>query len=407
MRPAPLIAIVILAAVAAFGTARLLRSSAPAAGATLHTVSRGPLAVDVTYDGTVESRQTTAVASPLSQPAVVIELAPEGMVVPAGAVLARFDPAALARDVIRAEKEARLARARRNQLEAATHPLQLADLATRLDEARGQAQQAHALLADTRALAADALVAAQDVAQQERDAARLDRLVAAFEQQLATTRDIQQPAEREQAAAEEAAAERELDYLRTQLDGCTVTAATPGLVIHVPLAFSGDYRPVRVGDTVYRNQQFLTVADMSNLVVRCHAPEAELGLVSAGQGADVMPLAFPELRLPATVAAIGAMAQSVAGRPGWQKYFRLTLALDQPHPLLRPGMTARVRVRVYARASAVLLPRRAITWQGDTATCRVDAPAGPRDCAVTLGLGDETTVEVLAGIEPGSRVWVP
>ncbi|MCE9615668.1 MAG: HlyD family efflux transporter periplasmic adaptor subunit [Lentisphaerae bacterium] len=382
--------------------------AAPAGGdATWEPITAGPIAVYTDCEGVIEARRTWPVASPLSQPAVLIELAPEGATVARGDVLSRFDPAGLERDVIRLGRDALLARAKRDELRDATQPQELDDLELKLSDAEAQLAAARELLADTQALRDEDLVSAQEVAQQEREVARLTRLQAACSRQLERTRAVIHPAALQRAEAELDSADRELDLMRQQLAGCVVTASEPGLVVYNPLHLGGDYRTARVGDTVYRNQPFMTVADMSDLVVGCFLPESDLALVRADQPAEITPVAYPELRLPARVESLGSMAYAIAGRPVWQKFVRVSLRLTGVSPELRSGMTVRVRVLSYSRAQAVLIPRRAVQWTGDNPSCQVDQRGRPHPTPLKLGFGNDTHYEVLAGVQPGARVLAP
>lgn len=164
---------------------------------------------------------------------------------------------------------------------------------------------------------------------------------------------------------------------------------------------------MRVGDTVYRNQPFMLVADMSNLVVNSFVPESEMSQVREGLQAEIVPLAFPDLRFPAAVESIGTMAYTIAGRPVWQKFLRVTLRLDATSALLRSGMTVRVDLHAYARDQAVLIPRRAIRWSGDTPVCRVAGKDGEKEITLTLGPADDLFCEVLSGVVPGDKVLLP
>lgn len=375
--------------------------------ATTHTVARGTLTVRAVYEGEIASRLAVPVSSRLNSAAVIMDVAAEGSRVSPGDVLVRFDASAMEQELIALERDATLARARLAELREADHPMELDALALQRDEAIAQLEHARRLLADTRELRAEDLVSEQEVEQQARDVARYTRQTEALDRQLTLTRDRRHPSALARAQAELEAAERTLAAMQEQLTYATVTATTEGLVVYQPLHVGGEFRTVRVGDTLYRNQPFLLVADMTDLVVTSYVPESEMAQVRVGLTAEVMPLAYPDLRLPATVDAIGSMAHTMAGRPIWQKFLRITLRLDETREPLRSGMTVRVDVITHRRESVILLPRRAVRWTGDATWCLVEGPGAAREAALTLGPADDLHVEVLSGVEPGDRVLLP
>ncbi len=386
---------------------RWLHHDAAADAPTTHVITRGPLTVRTSYEGEIESRRSVPVSSSLNNSATIMELISEGTIAAPGDALVRFDPASMEENVIMLERDATLAQAQLDELREVGQPLELDGLTLKRDEAAALAEQALQLVEDTRALRAEDLVSEQELTQQEREAARLTRQREALDRQLAWTRDRLQPFALARARTEHNAAARTLARVRKQIADSTVAATTSGLVVYLPMHVGGEFRTVRVGDTVYRNQPFMLVADMSNLVVNSYVPESEMSQVRAGLKAEIVPIAFPDQRFPATVDSIGTMAHTINGRPVWQKFLRVTLRLDASSDILRSGMTVRVELISYDRDQALLIPRNAIHWSADKPTCRVDTKGGPRDVPLTLGQADDTHCEVLAGLAPGDKVLLP
>jgi multidrug efflux pump subunit AcrA (membrane-fusion protein) len=101
------------------------------------------------------------------------------------------------------------------------------------------------------------------------------------------------------------------------------------------------------------------------------------------------------------------MAQAVAGRPAGQKYFSVVVRLNEHNALLRPGMSAQLRVLTYARTAAILVPRTAVWWEGDVPWCTRLGPGGPERVRLALGMADDMRFEVLAGLKAGDSVALP
>lgn len=150
----------------------------------------------------------------------------------------------------------------------------------------------------------------------------------------------------------------------------------------------------------------MAIPDMSDLIVRVAVPEAELSRVEAGHEVIVAPVAYPDLSLKGVVESVGSMAQSVNGRPDWQRYFEVVVALKESDPRLRPGMTVRTRILAGARDAAVLVPRMAVSWEGNAAFCTVIKGSRRQRRDVELGISNEEFFEVLSGLQPGEKVLV-
>ena len=371
------------------------------------TVVQGPMEVWSVYDGALESRHVRDLMSRLNGAATIVELAPDGSAVTSGAVLARFDQALLERDLVRLERDYALACADLTSLTNAKIPLATRTLQAKLNDARRQADDDAQALVEDRELAQDHLIAEQAVRQQEGVAGAAKAQVLALEQELELTRTYVHPADIARAQATLAAAAQELGLARMQLSNSVIRAPTDGVVAFKALNVGGEFRTVRIGDTVYRNQPFMALPDMNNLIMRCDVPEAELTRIHVGAAVTVTPLAYPALAVPGGLESIGAMAQTVAGHSGGGKYFEVVIRLDGSDPRLRSGMTARARVLTYASATAVQIPRNAVLWRGHRAFCRRLVGVRAETVPVTLGMANETHYEVLAGLTAGDRIAVP
>ncbi len=370
------------------------------------TPTNGPLRVWASYGGKLESRRVHMIMSRLGGQATLVELAPEGLRVQQGAVLARLDPTRIEREIVKLEGSHAAAKSEFESQQNAEWPLKLGELDRQLAEAQAKEAEERQFLDDSRALLKDDLVTAQEIRQQEGKLAQAVAKTKQVQQQLKLSRDYLQPLGLEQARAKLAAAERELSLARQELAACTITAPAAGVLGYLPTYIGNEFRVVRVGDSVFMNMPFMVIPDMSSLVVHCYVPEAELGRISAGATAQVVPVAFHDLTLTGTVESVGATAQVVAEKPAWQKYFHVVSALQAVDPRLRSGLSVTAHILAYENPRALLLPRAAVRWQNGAATVLVRRAAATEPRAVKLGWADDRQFEVLSGLQPGEQIVV-
>jgi HlyD family secretion protein len=371
------------------------------------TVARGPLEVWSVYDGTLESRSVKEIMFLSGGPAAIVELTPEGAPVKRGDLLVRFDSAQIESDILKLERDTALARADLESLENAKIPLEIRELEVNLASASGEFESEQQYLEDSRQLLEEGLISEQEVRQQEAKVAAARAQKERLTLQLDLTKRFLHPSARERARATLASAEQELRLARERLAHCTMTAPVDGMLVYKPVHVGAEYRTVRVGDTIYRNQAFLALPDMSAPLVFCDVPESELSRVSVGAEVVIVPVAYPQLTLAGVVESVGSMAQSMAGRPGWQKYFRVVIGVRDSDERLRGGMSVRASVRSFSNPQALCLPRRAVQWNGATVWCEVLRGSVRQRREVKLGQANEQFFEVLEGLEAGERVALP
>ncbi|MFO1491057.1 MAG: HlyD family efflux transporter periplasmic adaptor subunit [Kiritimatiellia bacterium] len=391
---------------AAAGLAGCART--PDAPQTWHRVQEGPFHVWTVHEGRIESRNTAVVMSSFAGGATIVEIAPEGSVVKRDDTLVVFDSSAVEREIVRLRRDAALAKSDLETLEKAKQPVELRDLESALLAATVEASAEASFLKDSEELRAEDLVSETELEQQRQRARQLEGKRDAVAGQLKLTKEFLHPSALERARATLEAADESLRQSMEQLSNCVVRAPAAGTVVHTPLHIGAEYRTARVGDMLYKNQPFLEIPDFSNLVVRCAVPEAALSGVPPGNPVVVIPSAFPDLRLKARVERVGSMAQAEPGRAEWQRFFVVTVALDENDPRLRTGMSATCQILSHRSAKSLTVPRRAVRWQDGAASVLVKSAAGTAEKRdLQPGRANASDLEVLGGLAAGDEVLLP
>jgi HlyD family secretion protein len=191
--------------------------------------------------------------------------------------------------------------------------------------------------------------------------------------------------------------------LTDQIDRATIRAGGPGLVVYRDLFFGSERRKPQVGDEVFPNQPIIAVPDSSQLVVELSVREIDLHKVAPEQHVEVRVDAYPDLRLPAIVASIGALAQEDPARAG-ARFFPLTVRLTSSDPRLRTGMSATIEIEVSSLASATVVPVEAVF--GDRGHRYVVVVRGGRAerRPVRVAAENESLAAVAEGVRAGDRV---
>jgi multidrug efflux pump subunit AcrA (membrane-fusion protein) len=370
-------------------------------------VERGELAVWSTYAGTLESRVPALVTSRLRSSAAIVELVADGTRVKRGDVLARLDVAALERELIRLERDHATAEAALATLQQANGPLELRDLARQAQEARTALEGEQRYLQALQDSLAGGIASAEDLERQKTRVAVLADELETAELRLRLTEQKIQPAAITDARARRDAAARELQIAREQMQHGIIRAPVDGVVVFRPMPLGTEVRTVRIGDSIYPNQPFMSITDMKDLVAQASVPEAEFARAPVGTQAFVNPVSLPGLRLRGRLESLSPMAQGAAGRPAWEKYFGMTIALDEWHENLRPGMSVTVQVLSHYNAQAMKLPRTAVRWRDGKPWATVLDDGEPVERALQTGMASEREIEVLDGLREGETVLAP
>jgi HlyD family secretion protein len=455
---------VVMAALVA-GTLALRETTGKWPAATART---GPFTESIVETGTLGAQRLMLYSSTIPGAAAkLVEIAPEGQVVRAGSVLARFDTAVFEQNRVREvaaqrQAEAELVRVReavrieslsaeddfddvrqevgkaesglanqisgRGAVSVVEAEAASADATRELAQARTTFEDMQLLLADgfvTRAefdRAEQALRRAEDrlrlaaarltaLVTYERPAAtsqarsELNAARGALERQsqAAAARDAARRAALAQVASRVDEIKARIAILDDQIARATVRAEGPGLVVHRELFFGTDQRKPQVGDEVFPNQALIALPDSSQMIVDTRIREVDLHKVSASQRVLVHVDAYPNLELPASVALVGALAQEDTTRAG-TKFFPVTVKLLSSDPRLRTGMTARVEIEVSSLPSAIVIPVQALFGDRGQSYVISIRNGRPERHAVTVKAANESLAAIERGVAAGDRV---
>jgi multidrug resistance efflux pump len=397
------------------------------------TVATGPLSVRVIESGTLRPSRAVTYRSPLEGREVEVTfLAPEGLHVQPGDLIAKLEPTPLRRELERTEQalaQARLelsvAEDQLAELKAAAgagddgeDSLDVEEAAVALTLAERQLERARREVTDLTPLLAAGYITRDELDRAVLEAEQREAAARLAARRLDTLRNQVQPQNRQKAllqAAQQTARQRfatervrdlesQVTALGEAIEACTIYADAAGLVVYEENLAASPRRRVRVGDRVTPSQGLITIPEVDRMVVETSVREADVHQVSMGMPAAVRLEAFPDQVLDGTVEFIGTLARSPADRPYDDKRYDVRIALAASPLPLRPDMTARVEIRVADRESVTLLPVTAVFEREGHRLAYVVRESGVESRRLDLGLFDGTHFEVLAGVAPGDRV---
>ena len=199
-------------------------------------------------------------------------------------------------------------------------------------------------------------------------------------------------------------AERYLPY--------TVTAPIDGIVMRYQKegSYQEDSRIVRLGDYVTglldstQPTYIMTIADLSTLIVKMKISEMDILKLKEGMSVSVTVDALPGVTFPSRVTLVSPKADNDKND---LKTFKVEVTLGGRDARLKPGMTARVDGLLDSRKNVLKLALAAV-FEEDGAQYAYLKPKAKKDkpsrVKLTLGLRNETDVEVQSGVKEGDEL---
>jgi len=195
-----------------------------------------------------------------------------------------------------------------------------------------------------------------------------------------------------------------LEDTKQQLVYTRVMAPIDGVVttrnIQIGTIISSGITNVGGGTTV------LTLSDVSRLFVLVSVDEADIGQVKLGQAAIITADAYPGEKFEGRVNRIAPKGTSTSNVVTFEVKVEV---ISSNRPLLKPEMTANVKIVCETRQKVLIIPVRAATEKGGQATVTILKKPGSvlTERPVVLGLSDGENIEIVKGLAEGERVVVP
>ncbi len=288
-------------------------------------------------------------------------------------------------------------------------------------------------------LAEASLTRAQGEARRVRGLYRKDLTSAANLEKAQADLQIAQ-AEVDAAAGQLLQAQASLSRARKDLQKCTISAPMPGTVIEL-LKELGE----RVSGGDFREDIIMTVADLSRMEVEVEVGERDVVLIHEQDPVEIEVDAYPGEKIPGTVKEI---ANAGVTRNQWTESevtnFRVVVLVGDTDKVLRPQMSATVGIKTAHKDRALTVPIQSVTLRrpaeireggrkpgrkpGGKPVGKPGGKPGARPGArkagagqpvevvfvvedgralarqVETGLSSDTRIEILSGIEEGTKV---
>lgn len=201
--------------------------------------------------------------------------------------------------------------------------------------------------------------------------------------------------------------------------------------------------PVRVGETVVPGIQnsasstIMTIADMSIITAEVNVDETDIVSVKVGEPADVTIDAIPnrtfkghviEIGDTAIIRSSGVAASQSQTSSQEAKDFKVTIALEIPESLVRPGLSCTAKITTATRQNVLAIPIQALTMRQRKQLQTGKPGAQPQNEAaqkaaneelqgvflvrggkavfqkVDTGITGATNIEILHGLQAGDQI---
>lgn len=147
----------------------------------------------------------------------------------------------------------------------------------------------------------------------------------------------------------------------------------------------------------------ISLIGLGQIEMRGFVDELDIPVVKVGQNVTIIVDALRDLEIKGTVAFVSPMGTARLGVVSYEAF----ITLDEPHEVLKDGMSATADIIIERRDNVLLVPNRAIRGTRESPVVMLDIDGQVEEREITLGLTDGIDTEVISGLQEGDRVVLP
>jgi multidrug efflux pump subunit AcrA (membrane-fusion protein) len=183
-----------------------------------------------------------------------------------------------------------------------------------------------------------------------------------------------------------------------------IASPLPGVaVIKTTFKNGGNMVEFMEGDEVRPGQAVVEVVNPAVMRVRARVNQTDMNDLRQGQAVHVGLDAYPELSFPGSVDQISPIGQQSTLSPKVRNFVVLVL-VNGAHPNLMPDLTASLDVELDRVPGALVVPRDAVVFEGESTYVRVKRGGSFERQDVTLGAMNTHEAVVNSGLQEGVTI---
>jgi RND family efflux transporter MFP subunit len=200
--------------------------------------------------------------------------------------------------------------------------------------------------------------------------------------------------------------QEKLEEFDDQIAKCTMVAPEDGIVkyAHVTDGRGDQEFIVEEGTVVRERQVIITLPNADSMRVNLSVNESLVQYVKPGLAAVISPVGFGDRVLHGEVERVNQYAEPTGWRQANVKEYKALVAIDQPTPELRAGMTAAVTIRCAEVPDALQVPVQAVYAHGRKLYCFVYKDGAWEAREIKAGPTNDKFFVIESGLNEGDQV---
>jgi multidrug resistance efflux pump len=199
---------------------------------------------------------------------------------------------------------------------------------------------------------------------------------------------------------------KKLDEVELQVEHCTIQAPQDGQVVYANVTSSRGEREflVEPGSMVREGQTILQMPDSKNMQVRAKINESRITNVKVGQPVTIRIDALGDLKLAGRVTRVSTFAEPSSWFASSVKQYATEIAILNPPPTIRTGLTAEVNIHVEQVPEALQVPVQSVIEHAGKTYCLLQDGLKWEPQEIKIASTNDKFIRIASGLQLGQTV---
>ena len=184
----------------------------------------------------------------------------------------------------------------------------------------------------------------------------------------------------------------------------SVKAPMDGIVVMQTTTRNGEFGQIREGDQVAAGQPFVQIVDPASMVLNATVNQVDAEKLRLGMKATIHMDAYGDIELPGVLTGIGAMAKASTFRAQYVGEIPIRIKLLKTDTRVIPDLTGSAEIVLNTEEQTMVAPRSAVFADQNGSYMFVQGPEGWIKKKVELGLPSFTQVSIKSGVNKGDVI---
>ena len=195
-----------------------------------------------------------------------------------------------------------------------------------------------------------------------------------------------------------------LEKLNSLMDKASIHAPASGLILYARGNRFSQQSIIEEGATLQENRTIINIPNSDQMKVEVLVPEFHINKVKRDQSAVVTIDSIPNKTFTAKILKVAVLPESGGWLSSGEKNYKVDVLINEALPNVKPSVSAKCDITINHLEDVISVPLQALKEEKGKLYCFIKRSGEDEKVEVTIGLMNNSFVEIKSGLSEGDEV---